>query len=153
MNNIRLAKPEATDKDLRIAAEKTCCHQLITYLEDGYETKVDEKGSRLSGGERQRLAIARAILKDTPILILDEATASIDPENELLIQQGLTNLMHEKKLLIIAHRLSTIREADQILVLRDDTIIKRGTHKELVEQKEVYLFPISRITRGTKYCA
>ncbi len=97
-----------------------------------------EQGARLSGGERQRIAIARAILKDAPLLILDEATASIDPENELLIQQGLTNLTRGKTLLVIAHRLSTIQKADQILVLENGTIAERGRHDDLLAREGIY---------------
>ncbi len=132
MNNIRLARQEASDEEVMQAARKACCHDFIMSLDQGYDTCVGEKGSRLSGGERQRIAIARAILKDAPILLLDEATASIDPENELLIQQGLTNLMRGKTLLVIAHRLSTIRQAHQILVLRDGRIAERGDHAALM---------------------
>ncbi|MDR3175006.1 MAG: ABC transporter ATP-binding protein/permease [Desulfovibrio sp.] len=131
MNNIRLANPDAMDSEVIDAAKRACCHEFITNLEHGYNTIVGEKGSRLAGGERQRIAIARAILKDAPILILDEATASVDPENELLIQQGLNNLMRGKTLLVIAHRLTTIRNADQILVIKSGRIIERGTHDVL----------------------
>ena len=138
MNNIRLARPEATDEEVQQAARLACCHEFIVTLENGYETLVGEQGSRLSGGERQRLAIARAILKNAPILILDEATASVDPENELLIQQGLSNLTQGKTLLVIAHRLTTIRDADQILVLRDGQITERGRHGELIHAGGVY---------------
>lgn len=138
MSNIRLARPDATDDEVRSAARKACCHDFIMSLEQGYQTMVGEKGSRLSGGERQRIAIARAILKDAPILILDEATASIDPENELFIQQGLTNLMQGKTMLVIAHRLSTIKEADQILVLRDGAIAERGSHEQLIKADGFY---------------
>lgn len=138
MNNIRLARPGATDEDVLAASRLACCHEFIMALEKGYETPVGERGSRLSGGERQRIAIARAILKNAPILILDEATASVDPENELQIQQGLTNLTKGKTLLVIAHRLTTIREADQILVLQKGRIVEKGRHDELMEKKGVY---------------
>jgi len=138
MNNIRLAKPGAADEEVIEAARKACCHDFIMELENQYETSAGEKGMCLSGGERQRIAIARAILKNAPILILDEATASIDPENELLIQQGLTNLMQGKTLLVIAHRLSTIQQAHQILVLKDGLIHERGTHEELLACGGVY---------------
>ena len=138
MNNIRLAKPEAGDGEVMEAAKKACAHEFIMELEQGYETLVGEKGSRLSGGEKQRSAIARAILKDAPILILDEATASVDPENELHIQTGLNRLTKGKTLLVIAHRLSTIRQADQILVLKNGGIAERGTHDALLEQGGIY---------------
>jgi len=138
MNNIRLARSGATDEEVMEAARKACCHEFIMRLEEGYATCVGERGSRLSGGERQRIAIARAILKDAPILLLDEATASIDPENELLIQQGLTNLMRGKTLLVIAHRLSTIRRADQILVLKDGVVAESGDHETLLRMDGDY---------------
>jgi ATP-binding cassette subfamily B protein len=138
MNNIRLAKPAATDEEVMEAAQKACCHDFIMALEQQYETSAGEQGARLSGGERQRIAIARAILKDAPLLILDEATASIDPENELLIQQGLTNLTRGKTLFVIAHRLSTIQKADQILVLKDGAIAERGRHDNLLAAGGIY---------------
>lgn len=138
MNNIRLARSGATDEEVMEAARKACCHEFIMRLEEGYATCVGERGARLSGGERQRIAIARAILKDAPILLLDEATASIDPENELLIQQGLTNLMRGKTLLVIAHRLSTIRRADQILVLKDGVVAESGDHETLLRMDGDY---------------
>ncbi len=138
LNNIRLAKSSATDEEVIEASKKACCHDFIMALENRYETSAGERGARLSGGERQRIAIARAILKDAPLLILDEATASIDPENELLIQQGLNNLTHGKTLLVIAHRLSTIQKAHQILVLKDGAIAERGTHDTLLARKGLY---------------
>jgi ATP-binding cassette subfamily B protein len=138
MNNIRLARPSATDGEVLEASRLACCHEFVMALENGYETFVGERGSRLSGGERQRIAIARAILKNAPILILDEATASVDPENELLIQQGLSNLTKGKTMLVIAHRLTTIRDADQILVLKNGGIIERGTHDALLTKKGIY---------------
>lgn len=138
MNNILLARPGATEQDAIEAAKKACCHDFTMKFEDGYQTLAGEKGARLSGGERQRIAIARAILKNAPILVLDEATASIDPENELLIQQGLTNLMEGKTLLVIAHRISTISAADQILFLHDGLIAEKGTHTELMKHNGLY---------------
>ena len=138
MSNIRLAKPGAADEEVMEAAEKACAHAFIMELDNGYATLVGERGSRFSGGEKQRIAIARAILKDAPILILDEATASVDPENEVHIQTGLNHLTRGKTLLVIAHRLSTIRMADQILVLKEGTIAERGTHEQLLDKKGVY---------------
>lgn len=138
MNNIRLAKPEATDREVERAARLACCHDFVTGFKEGYATLAGERGSRLSGGERQRIAIARAILKDAPIVILDEATASVDSENELLIQQGLSNLTRGKTMLVIAHRLRSIREADQILVLHQGMVCERGTHDELLELQGRY---------------
>lgn len=138
MNNIRLGRPEASNEEVIEAARRAQAHAFIEELEQGYATLVGEKGACLSGGERQRIAIARAIVKDAPILILDEATASVDPENELHIQQGLISLMRGKTLLVIAHRLSTIRLADQILVLKDGCIAERGRHDDLLSQKGLY---------------
>lgn len=116
-NNLRLARPEASDADLVAAARAACCHDFIMALPDGYRTVIGEGGGRLSGGERQRLSIARALLKDAPIVLLDEATASIDSGNELAIRQALAALVRGKTVLVIAHRLHTVADADQILVL------------------------------------
>lgn len=132
MNNIRMGRTEATNEQVREAARLACCHDFIIALEHGYDTQVGQNGAKLSGGERQRIAIARAILSNAPILILDEATASIDPENELLIQRGLSNLIRGRTLLVIAHRLSTIRHADQIVVLDQGKIVEQGRHDELM---------------------
>lgn len=110
-----------------LAAKKACCHDFISALPDGYDTKVGEGGANLSGGEKQRISIARAILKDAPVIILDEATASVDPENEQELQQAISELTKNKTLLMIAHRLNTVREADQILVLDDGQIVQRET--------------------------
>lgn len=138
LNNIRMARPEASREEVMDAARKAHCHEFIMELEETYDTPVGEGGARLSGGERQRIAIARAILKDAPLLVLDEATASVDPENELLIQQALGALVQGKTLLVIAHRLSTVRGAHQILVLKQGDIVERGTHEELISQKGIY---------------
>ncbi|MUM78884.1 ATP-binding cassette domain-containing protein [Pseudodesulfovibrio sp. F-1] len=138
MNNIRMGKSNATDDEVIEAARLACCHDFIMMLKDGYNTGVGQNGAMLSGGERQRIAIARAILAQAPILVLDEATASIDPENELQIQRGLNNLIQGRTLLVIAHRLSTIRYADQILVLQQGRIVEQGTHDELIELKGSY---------------
>ena len=137
-NNIRMGRPDASDEAIMEAARNARAHEFIMELDAGYDTLVGEKGARLSGGEKQRIAIARAILKNAPILILDEATASVDPENELQLQQGLTSLMRGKTLLVIAHRLSTIRMADQILILKDGRIAERGVHEALLSQDGVY---------------
>ena len=120
------------------AAKRARCHDFISALPNGYDTIVGEGGASLSGGERQRISIARALLKDAPIVVLDEATASIDPENEQLIQQALTELTREKTVVVIAHRLATIEHADQILVVEDGTVVQRGTHEELLAQEGVY---------------
>ena len=131
-NNICFGKPDATEAEMVEAAKKACCHDFIMALPEGYDTVIGEGGGSLSGGEKQRISIARAILKDAPIIILDEATASVDPENEHLIQAAISELTKGKTIVTIAHRLATIEQADQILVVDDGQIIQKGTHKELV---------------------
>ncbi len=130
-NNICFGKPDATEDEMIAAAKKACCHDFIMALPDGYDTVIGEGGGSLSGGEKQRISIARAILKDAPIIILDEATASVDPENEHLIQAAISELTKGKTIVTIAHRLATIEQADQILVVDDGQIVQRGTHREL----------------------
>lgn len=137
-NNILFGKPQATREEMILAAKKACCHDFISALPDGYDTKVGEGGANLSGGEKQRISIARAILKDAPVIILDEATASVDPENEQELQQAISELTKNKTLLMIAHRLNTVREADQILVLDDGQIMQKGKHLELMRQEGLY---------------
>ena len=131
-NNICFGKPDATEEEMIAAAKKACCHDFIMALPEGYDTVIGEGGGSLSGGEKQRISIARAILKDAPIIILDEATASVDPENEHLIQAAISELTKGKTIVTIAHRLATIEQADQILVVDDGQIVQRGTHTELV---------------------
>lgn len=131
-NNICFGKPDATEAEMIEAAKKACCHDFIMALPEGYDTVIGEGGGSLSGGEKQRISIARAILKDAPIIILDEATASVDPENEHLIQAAISELTKGKTIVTIAHRLATIEQADQILVVDDGQIVQRGTHEELV---------------------
>lgn len=121
-----------------MAAKKACCHEFIMSLPKGYDTVVGEGGGNLSGGEKQRISIARAILKDSPIIILDEATASVDPENEHLIQHAISELTKGKTIITIAHRLATIEHADQILVVDDGRIVQKGTHGELAEEDGLY---------------
>ncbi len=120
------------------AAKKARCHDFIMALPNGYDTLVGEGGGTLSGGEKQRISIARAILKNAPIIILDEATASIDPENEHLIQQAISELTRGKTIITIAHRLATIQNADQILVVDDGRIAEAGTHSELIKKEGLY---------------
>jgi ATP-binding cassette subfamily B protein len=137
-NNIKIGKPEATEEEIFAAARAARCHGFILELPDGYDTIVGEGGSTLSGGQKQRISIARAILKDAPIVLLDEATASIDPENERLIQEAFHALAVNKTLIIIAHRLNTIQNADQILALEDGRIAQRGRHAELLAADGLY---------------
>lgn len=137
-NNISFGKPDASEEEIIAAAKAARCHDFIMALPDGYDTVIGEGGGSLSGGEKQRISIARAMLKDAPIIILDEATASVDPENEHEIQAAISALVHGKTIIIIAHRLSTIEQADQIVVVEDGKIVQRGKHKELLQQKGVY---------------
>ncbi len=137
-NNIKFGSPDAADEQIIAAAKAARCHDFIMALPDGYDTVIGEGRSSLSGGEKQRISIARAMLKDAPIVILDEATASLDPENEHLIQEAISALTHGKTIITIAHRLATIENADQILVIDGGTVAQRGTHKELLEQEGTY---------------
>jgi ABC-type multidrug transport system fused ATPase/permease subunit len=138
MENIRLGRADATDEEVIEAAQVARIHSFVSALPKGYQTLVGERGVRLSGGERQRIAIARAVLKNAPILILDEATSALDTCTELEIREALKDLSSGRTVLIIAHRLSTIKHADQILVLREGTIVERGNHDELVRLNGVY---------------
>ncbi len=137
-NNIRFGRPDATEEEVVAAAKAARCHDFILSLPKGYDTVVGEGGGTLSGGEKQRISIARAMLKNAPIIILDEATASVDPENEHLIQEAISELTHGKTIIIIAHRLATIENADQILVIDGGTVAQRGTHKQLLGQEGTY---------------
>lgn len=137
-NNIKFGCPDATHEQVVEAAKKACCHDFISALSDGYDTVIGEGGGTLSGGEKQRISIARAMLKDAPIIILDEATSSVDPENEDELQRAIEALTHDKTIIMIAHRLKTVRNADQILVLDNAHIVQRGTHAELIQQKGLY---------------
>lgn len=137
-SNIAFGRPGATEEEIVDAAKKACCHDFVTALPDGYDTVVGEGGSTLSGGEKQRISLARAILKDAPIVILDEATASVDPENERSIQEAISALTHGKTIVTIAHRLATIEHADQILVVDEGRIVQRGTHAELASRPGLY---------------
>jgi len=137
-NNIRFGQPDAPMEQVIAAAKKARCHDFIMRLPKGYDTVIGEAGSSLSGGERQRLSIARAMMKDAPIIILDEATANVDPENERELMDAIGELTHEKTVIMIAHRLKTVRRADQILVLDQGQIVQRGTHDTLIRQDGIY---------------
>jgi len=137
-NNIRYGKPDASDEELETAARTAFAHDFIQQLPEGYETNIGDRGARLSGGQRQRICIARALLKDAPILILDEATSALDTESEKMVQQALDNLMQNRTTFVIAHRLSTIQHADLILVLEKGRIVETGSHSDLVEGGGLY---------------
>lgn len=137
-NNIKFGCPDATHEQVVEAAKKACCDDFIEALPDGYNTVIGEGGASLSGGEKQRISIARAMLKDAPIIILDEATANVDPENEDRLQQAIEALTRDKTILMIAHRLKTVRNADQILVLDAGNIVQQGKHEELIAQPGIY---------------
>lgn len=136
--NICFGKPDATEEEMIEAAKKARCHDFIMALPNGYDTVIGEGGDTLSGGEKQRISIARAILKNAPVIILDEATASIDPENEHLIQHAISELTNGKTIITIAHRLATIHNADQILVVDDGRSAEAGTHEELIRKNGIY---------------
>jgi len=136
--NIRMGKSDATHEQVIEAAQKAACHDFIMALPNGYDTIVGEGGSTLSGGEKQRISIARALLKDAPIILLDEATSSLDPENEVMIQQAISELVKDKTVIVIAHRLQSVSNADQIVVLRDGCIVEKGDHDTLLMQNGIY---------------
>lgn len=136
--NIRIGRPDASQEEIKAVAASACCDEFIEKLPEGYQTMLGENGATISGGERQRISIARALLKDAPIVILDEATASLDPENEVFVQQAINRLVAGKTVLVIAHRLRTIAGADQIVVLKDGTVEEQGQHQKLMENKGLY---------------
>lgn len=137
-NNIKFGSQEASHKEVIEAAKKACCHEFISKLPDGYNTVIGEGGASLSGGEKQRISIARAIMKDTPIVILDEATANVDPENEKDLMDAIEALTKEKTIIMIAHRLKTVRHADQIVVVDKGRIVQRGNHDQLMKEDGIY---------------
>lgn len=149
-NNIKIGNMNATEEQVLAAAKAARCDEFIEKMPDGYQTVLGENGSTLSGGERQRLSIARALLKDAPIVLLDEATASLDPESESSIQQAIGRLIQGKTVLVIAHRLRTIAKADKIIVLDDGKVVEQGTHSELMEQNGLYkrLYTIQQESLG-----
>lgn len=142
-NNIAISRPEATREEVMEAAKKARCYDFIMQLPEGFDTVIGEGGASLSGGEKQRISIARCILKDSPIVILDEATASVDADNERAIQEAISELCKNKTLLVIAHRLKTIKDADQILVVADGNIIERGDHASLMSSNGTYAHMVS----------
>lgn len=137
-NNIRFGQEDASMEKVMEAAKKACCHDFIMALPDGYETIIGEGGASLSGGEKQRISIARAIMKDSPVIILDEATANVDPENEKELMEAIEALTKEKTIFMIAHRLKTVRNADRILVLNHGKIVQQGKHEELMKEEGIY---------------
>lgn len=137
-NNISIGNPNATEEEVMAAAKAAYCDEFVRNMPDGYQTVLGENGSTLSGGERQRISIARALLKNASIILLDEATASLDPENEVLVQKAIAQLVENKTVIMIAHRLRTVVDADQILVLDDGKLVEYGTHNELMKKKGVY---------------
>ena len=150
-NNIAMGRPDASEEEIIQAAKKARCYDFVTALPDGFQTIVGEGGATLSGGERQRIAIARCILKDAPIVILDEATASVDVDNERYIQEAISELVRGKTLLVIAHRLHTIRDADQILVVTGGRIAQRGDHASLSDQPGIYQDFVQKRSGGSRH--
>jgi ATP-binding cassette, subfamily B, bacterial len=146
--NIAYGRPAAAQTEVEAAAKAAHAHDFIMALPEGYDTVVRERGSRLSGGQRQRIAIARALLKDPPILILDEATAALDTESEYLIQRALKTLLRGRTALVIAHRLSTVRDADRIVVIKDGVITEAGNHSDLLAQAGYYSSLVAKQARG-----
>ena len=150
-NNIKFGCPDATHEQVVEAAKKACCHDFISALPDGYHTVIGEGGATLSGGEKQRISIARCLLKDAPIVIFDEATANVDPENEDQLQRAMEALTREKTVLMIAHRLKTVRGADQILVVDQGRVVQKGTHDELIRQAGIYRDFVSERTESSRW--
>ena len=137
-NNIRFGQPDAPMEKVIEAAKKACCHEFIEALPEGYDTVIGEGGASLSGGEKQRISIARAMMKDAPVIFLDEATANVDPENENDLMKAIQALTKEKTVIMIAHRLKTVEHADQILVVDHGKIVQQGSHGKLMEEEGIY---------------
>ena len=138
MKNVHIGRKDATDAEVMEAAKAAMCDEFVAKLPQGYQTVIGENGSTLSGGERQRISIARALLKDAPIILLDEATASLDAENETEIQQAISRLVEKKTVLIIAHRMRTVENANKIVVLSDGTVAEMGTPEELMKKNGAF---------------
>ena len=151
LENVRLAKPQASEEEVMEALKKAQCMDIIKKLPDGIHTVIGTKGTYLSGGEQQRIAIARAVLKNAPILILDEATAFADPDNEAKVQKAFEGLSVGKTLIMIAHRLTTVADADRIFVLKDGTCAEAGSHKELMEQNGIYKEMFEEYVRSVEW--
>ena len=137
-NNIRFGQPDAPMEKVIEAAKKACCHEFIEALPEGYDTVIGEGGASLSGGEKQRISIARAMMKDAPVIFLDEATANVDPENENDLMKAIQALTKEKTVIMIAHRLKTVEHADQILVIDHGKVVQQGTHENLMKEEGIY---------------
>ena len=137
-NNILMGKPDADREEVEAAAKIANAHDFITNLSDGYDTNIGDDGNKLSGGQKQRVSIARAVLKNPPIMILDEATSALDTESERFVQEALEKMMENRTSLVIAHRLSTIQKADWIVVMERGMILEQGTHKELIDKNGAY---------------
>jgi ATP-binding cassette subfamily B protein len=142
-NNIRFGQPDAPMEKVVEAAKKACCHEFIEALPEGYNTVIGEGGASLSGGEKQRISIARAMMKDAPVIFLDEATANVDPENENDLMKAIQALTREKTVIMIAHRLKTVEHADQILVVDHGKIVQQGSHENLMQEEGIYRIFIS----------
>ena len=138
MENIRIGRKDATDEEVIAVAKAACCDEFVSRFPQGYQTMIGENGSTLSGGERQRISIARALLKDAPVILLDEATASLDVENETLIQAALSRLIKDKTVLVIAHRMRTVSGADKVVVLSNGTVAEQGTPEKLMNTGKIY---------------
>ena len=147
-NNIALGKENATDQEIVEAAKIANAHDFITELPNGYDTNIGDSGNKLSGGQKQRLSIARAVLKNPPIMILDEATSALDTESERLVQDALEKMMQNRTSVVIAHRLSTIQNADTIVVLKKGEIVEKGTHEELMKSRKGYKKLVEMQTLG-----